>query len=315
MIWRLINYNNLISIFNIEIRINKDKTNSNIMIIIVASVSPSRSFPFIRINLIINTDKPELEKDSEKKKEKKEDSWSLTNKRELLTIIIFLGDTIDKGGEKYERGEKRGGNVARYHGLFRFRWSFVGEQWKNVACLTIGPSLYVVRYDCIFLVVSLSFFVSPSTTLSHPPFRGSRIEHRATVYRYDCRGGNPMIMLVRSRAGPDVIFKVISSHLIRPATYVSRQLLGQGPKDRYASITSPWFCHSSRIHDPCYIFYCYIIYILLYCYIILLYYIYIVILYLLYIIYMLYIFKDEFLVDKWKYPFLYVYFANILLER
>lgn len=179
----------------------------------------------------------------------------MINKRELLTIIIFLGDTIDKGGKKYERGEKRGGNVARYHGLFRFRWSFVGEQWKNVACLTIGPSLYVVRYDCIFLVVSLSFFVSPSTTPSHPPFRGSRIEHRATVYRYDCRGGNPMIMRVWSRAGPDVIFKVISSHLIRPATCASRQLLGQGPKDRYASITSPWFCHSSRIHDPCYIFY------------------------------------------------------------
>lgn len=42
LIWRLINYNNLISIFNIEIRINKDKTNSNIMIIIVASVSSSR---------------------------------------------------------------------------------------------------------------------------------------------------------------------------------------------------------------------------------------------------------------------------------
>lgn len=42
LIWRLINYNNLISIFNIEIRINKDKTNSNIMIVIVASVSPSR---------------------------------------------------------------------------------------------------------------------------------------------------------------------------------------------------------------------------------------------------------------------------------
>lgn len=59
----------------------------------------------------------------------------------------------------------------------------------------------------------------------------------------------------------------------------------------------------------------YYIYIVILLYYTVILYIYIVILYLLYIIYMLYIFKDEFLVDKWKYPFLYVYFANILLER
>lgn len=163
--------------------------------------------------------------------------------RELLTIIIFLGGAIDKGGGKYERGEKRGGNVARYHGLFRFRWSFVGEQWKNVACLTIGPSLYVVRYDCIFLVVSLSFFVSPSTTPAATRLSEARGSSNRLSIRLPRRKPNDNA----SRAGPDVIFKVISSHLIRPATCASRQLLGQGPKDRYASITSPWFCQSSRI--------------------------------------------------------------------
>lgn len=85
----------------------------------------------------------------------------------------------------------------------------------------------------------------------HPPFGGSNIEQPrlVAVYRYDCRGGNPMIMRVRSRVGPDVIFKVISSHLIRLATCVFRRLVGQGPRDRCVSITmplSPRFYHPSR---------------------------------------------------------------------
>lgn len=50
-----------------------------------------------------------------------------------------------------------------------------------------------------------------------------------------------MIMRVRSRAGPDVIFKVISSHLIRPATCASRQLLSvKGQRTD---------THRSRVHD------------------------------------------------------------------
>lgn len=88
----------------------------------------------------------------------------------------------------------------------------------------------------------------------HPPFGGSNIEQPrlVAVYRYDCRGGNPMIMRVRSRVGPDVIFKVISSHLIRLATCVFRRLVGQGPRDRCVSITmplSPRFYHPSRTSD------------------------------------------------------------------
>ena len=91
---------------------------------------------------------------------------------------------------------------------------------------SIGAFLYGVRYDCIFLVVQFRSLsrLPPPCVFSSPAFQrlGSVGHPRlAVAYRlYDCHGGNPMI--VRVRSGPDVILKVISSHLIRLSRWLGR---------------------------------------------------------------------------------------------
>lgn len=128
------------------------------------------------------------------------------------------------------------------------RWTMKKCRMSDYRAFFIRSSLRLHLSRRFTFVLCLAFHHPQS-----PAFQ--RLEDRASSNRLSIRLPRRKPNDNASRAGPDVIFKVISSHLIRPATCASRQLLGQGPKDRYASITSPWFCHSSRIHDPCYIFY------------------------------------------------------------